>query len=163
MVAISSRRRPRARAGALARAALVAVLVIALDQLTKHTVATGIAPGAGERVLPGVRLVHVRNSGVAFSLLSGGGALVLAVTLVALALLIGYLALRPWRRLLWLPTGLLVGGAIGNLIDRVVSGAVTDFIKLPDWPAFNLADVAITVGVIALVAVLELAGPRKQP
>jgi signal peptidase II len=162
MVAVSSRRRQRTRAGALARAGGVAALVIGLDQLTKHTVASGIAPGVGERVLPGVRLVHVRNAGVAFSLLSGGGPLVLAVTLLALALLTGYLMLRPWRRLLWLPTGLLVGGAIGNLIDRIASGAVTDFIKLPDWPAFNLADVAITIGVIALLAVLELGGRRER-
>ena len=55
----------------------------------------------------------------------------------------------------WLPTGLLLGGALGNVIDRVRDGAVTDFIKLPGWPAFNLADVAITAGVLALLYVLE--------
>ena len=61
--------------------------------------------------------------------------------------------------MLWLPTGLLVGGAIGNLIDRLSHGSVTDFIKLPFWPAFNVADMAITFGVLALLYVLE--GPRK--
>jgi signal peptidase II len=59
-----------------------------------------------------------------------------------------------------LPTGLLVGGALGNLIDRLVHGAVTDFVKLPLWPAFNVADMAITFGVLALLWVLE--GPRRR-
>ena len=60
--------------------------------------------------------------------------------------------MRPW---LWLPTGMLVGGAIGNLIDRVANGQVTDFIKLPAWPAFNVADMSITFGVLILLWVLE--------
>jgi signal peptidase II len=60
---------------------------------------------------------------------------------------------------LWLPTGMLIGGALGNLIDRLVNGAVTDFIKLPLWPAFNVADTSITLGVLVLVWVLE--GPRR--
>lgn len=135
------------------------VVVLILDQLTKHTIATGIAPGEQRRFLPGVNLVHVRNTGVAFGVFSGGGALVLAFTLVALALLVGYLALRPERPGLWVSTGLLVGGAVGNLIDRIANGAVTDFIKLPLWPAFNVADIAITCGVLSLLWVLE--GPRK--
>ncbi len=80
--------------------------------------------------------------------------------MAALALLVGYLALRPDRRLLWLPTGMLVGGALGNLIDRIANGSVTDFIKLPHWPAFNVADMSITFGVIVLVFVLE---GRRRP
>ncbi len=75
--------------------------------------------------------------------------------LAALGALLLYFALRPQRAWLWLPTGLLVGGAIGNLIDRLAHGAVTDFIKLPLWPAFNVADMAITFGVLALLWVLE--------
>jgi len=148
------------RTAAFARAVLVAAVVIALDQLTKHTVATGIAPGEEKKFLPLVHLVHVRNTGVAFSIFSGGGTLVLVFTLLALALLVGYLALHPERPWLWVPTGMLVGGAIGNLIDRTANGAVTDFIKLPHWPAFNVADMSITFGVLALLWVLE--GPRKH-
>src|SRR5919204_6908840 len=102
---------PNVRAAAFARAGLVAVLVVGVDQLTKRTIATGIAPGEERKFLPGIQLVHVRNRGVAFSLFSGGGTLVLVFTLVALALLVGYLMLRPGRPWLWLPTGLLVGGA----------------------------------------------------
>ena len=145
-------------ASAYARAGGVAVTVIGLDQLTKHTVAQSTAALEGRSVFLGVHLVHVRNHGVAFGFLSGGGSAVLAVTLLALAALLVYFALRPGRRLLWLPTGLLLGGAVGNLIDRVAHGAVTDFIKLPLWPAFNLADAAITFGVLALLWVLEGGG-----
>ena len=145
----------RVRRAAFARAALVVVVVVGLDQLTKHTIAAGIGSGETRKFLPLVDLVHVRNTGVAFGFLSGGGALVLTFTLLAMAALIGYLALRPERPWLWLPTGMLVGGALGNLIDRLANGSVTDFIKLPHWPAFNVADMSITFGVLALLWVLE--------
>ncbi len=148
------------RLATVARAALVAGIVLALDQVTKHTIATGIAAGQEKKFLPGVNLVHVRNTGVAFSIFSSGGTLVLVFTLVALALLLVYFALHPERPWLWIPTGMLVGGAVGNLIDRIANGAVTDFIKLPHWPAFNVADMSITFGVLALLWVLE--GPRQR-
>jgi signal peptidase II len=148
------------RAVAFARAGAVAALVVVLDQVTKHTVAAGIGPGQTRKLLPGLQLVHVRNTGVAFSLFSGGGTVVLVFTFVAIAALGSYLALRPDRTLLWLPTGMLVGGALGNLIDRLADGAVTDFIKLPHWPAFNVADIAITFGIVALLWVLE--GRRNE-
>jgi signal peptidase II len=152
-VADSLRRR------AARRALLVCVAVIALDQITKHTIGTWLAPGQVRHVIPGVKLVYERNTGVAFSFLAGTGALVYVVTGLALAALVTFLMLRPERRLLWLPTGMLVGGAIGNLIDRVTIGSVIDFIKLPHWPVFNLADTCITLGVIILVLVIER-GPR---
>jgi signal peptidase II len=147
--------RRRARGAAFARAGVVWLIVVGLDQLTKHTVAAGIAPGDTHKFLPLVDLVHVRNTGVAFGFFSGGGALVLTLTLLALAVLVLYLALRPERPWLWLPTGMLVGGAVGNLIDRISTGSVVDFIKLPHWPAFNVADMSITFGVLALLWVLE--------
>lgn len=144
-----------ARRRAALRAALVCVVVIALDQITKHTLGTWLAPGQVRHVFPGLELVYERNTGVAFSFLAGSGALVYVVTGAALAALVSFLLLRPRRRLLWLPTGMLAGGAIGNLIDRVTLGSVIDFIKLPHWPAFNLADTCITFGVIILVLVIE--------
>jgi signal peptidase II len=151
---------PRVRAVAFARAAVVAAVVVIVDRVTKAAVVADIAVGQQKKLLPGVHLVHARNSGVAFSLFSSGGALVLVVTLAALVVLVSYFAWRPERRLLWLPTGMLVGGAVGNLIDRISSGAVTDFIKLPHWPAFNVADISITLGVLVLLWVLE--GPRRS-
>lgn len=151
---------PHLRRAAFLRAGIVLAIVVGLDQLTKHTVASGVPAGEQHRFLPGIELVHVRNTGVAFGFLSGGGTIVLMFTLAALVVLVGYLALRPGRQLLWLPTGMLVGGAVGNLIDRLALGAVIDFIKLPFWPAFNVADMSITFGVLALLWVLE--GPRKR-
>lgn len=152
---LRSESRNAARRAAYARACVVLTIVVAVDQLTKHIVAASIAPGQVRKLLPGLELVHWRNSGVAFSVLAGGGAIVYVLVALALAALIAYLSLRPERRWLWLPTGMLIGGAIGNLIDRLDSGAVTDFIKLPLWPAFNVADMSITFGVILLVLMLD--------
>jgi signal peptidase II len=145
----------RARAAAFTRAGILGAVVLILDQVTKRLVDSGIPVGGQNKLVLGIELVHVRNTGVAFSLFAGGGALVLIFTLLALSLLVSYLARRPERPWLWLPTGLLIGGAIGNLIDRIFNGAVTDFIKLPLWPAFNVADTAITFGVLSLLWVLE--------
>ena len=146
---------PKSRTAAFARAGLVLGAVLIVDQVTKRLVIDGISVGDSRSVFLGVHLVHVRNKGVAFGFFSGGGTLVLVFTLVALVALLAYFVRRPDRRLLWLPTGLLIGGAIGNLIDRISNGAVTDFIKLPAWPAFNVADTAITFGVLSLLWVLE--------
>jgi signal peptidase II len=151
------------RWGAFLRAGIVLLVVIGLDQLTKHTIATGIAAGQTKKFLPLINLVHVRNNGVAFGLFSSGGALVLVITLLALAVLVAYFLRRPTRPWLWLPTGMLVGGALGNLIDRVSYGSVIDFIKLPHWPAFNVADMSITFGVLALLWVLEGKRGEKKP
>jgi signal peptidase II len=140
------------------RAAAVTAVVIALDQATKALVRSQVALGDRDGVLPGVEIVHVRNNGVAFNQLAGGGALVTVVVAVALLALLAYFATHLDKRLVWLPTGMLLGGALGNIIDRIRDGAVTDFIKLPAWPAFNVADVAITVGVLSLLYVLESAG-----
>ena len=84
------------------------------------------------------------------------------VAVIALAALLVFFVTHIHRRLVWLPTGLLIGGAAGNLIDRVRIGAVTDFVKLPHWPAFNVADMCITFGVIVLI-VRARAGQVKSP
>jgi signal peptidase II len=159
MSAVSDRAkasRPRNRPAAVARAVTLVIVVVIIDQLSKHAVRSGIAVGDVHNLLPGVRLVHVVNNGVAFGFLAGGGAVVLVVTLVALMAVTGFFILHPTRPWLWLACGLLVGGALGNLIDRLAHGSVTDFVKLPLWPAFNLADTAITFGVFALLYVLEV-------
>jgi signal peptidase II len=149
------------RAVAFVRVAVLVAVVLILDQVTKHAVIANIPVGTSQKFLPAINLVHIHNSGVAFGFFSGGGAVVLILTLTALAALVIYFLLRPTRPWLWLPTGLLVGGALGNLIDRLAHGYVTDFIKLPAWPAFNLSDMAITVGVLSLLYVLEGA-PSKR-
>jgi signal peptidase II len=143
------------RATGWRRAAMTVAIVLAADQLTKALVRRGIDGGEHDSVFPGVDLVHVRNNGVAFGLLGGGGVALTVLTGVALTVLLAYFALNSHRAWVWLPTGLLIGGAVGNLIDRLAYGSVTDFIDLPFWPAFNVADVAITAGVAALLLVLE--------
>jgi signal peptidase II len=144
------------------RAALVLVAVLALDQLSKRVVARAIAPGEQMGVLPGVQLVHTHNHGVAFGLAAGDQLLVTALVGVALLALLAYFATHASRPLIWLPTGLLLGGALGNLLDRVRTGSVVDFIQLPlGWPPFNLADLAIVLGVLALLFVIESPSARS--
>ena len=132
---------------------LAAVLV--LDQVTKALVRSRVTLGSEDPILPLVKLVHSRNSGVAFGAFAGQIAVVIALIAVALAALTAYFVTHRDRPLVWLPTGLLAGGAIGNVVDRARDGFVTDFIKLPSWPAFNVADMAITFGVVALLLVVE--------
>ena len=144
-----------ATGGAWARAALVMAAVIAVDQGTKALVRSGVAVGDRDGVFPGVEIVHVRNEGVAFSRFSGGGTVVAVIVGAALLALVAYFVTHLDKPLVWLPTGMLLGGALGNVIDRIRDGAVTDFIKLPGWPAFNVADIAITFGVLVLLYVTE--------
>ena len=146
--------------GPWGRALAVALLVLAADQVSKAWVRAAIDRGERRDVLPGVELVNVRNRGVAFGLLSGGRGLVLALTLAALGALVVYFATHSRRPGLWLPTGLLVGGALGNLSDRLRGEPVTDFVDLPLWPPFNLADTSITIGVLVLLYLAE-ARPRE--
>ena len=135
--------------------ALVAVGVIAADQLSKAIVRGRISRFEEHELVLGIKLINTRNTGVAFSMFSGGGPLVVIIAFVALGALLAFFFTHLHKRLVWLPTGLLIGGAAGNLIDRLRLGAVTDFIKLPHWPAFNVADICVTLGVISLIYVLE--------
>jgi signal peptidase II len=141
-------------------AAAVAVGVVAVDQLSKALVRDGMFLGERRDLLAGVDLVNVRNSGVAFGFLEDGGAVLVVGTALALLALVVFFVTHTGRPLVWLPTGLLLGGAIGNLVDRARDGSVTDFVKFPHFPAFNVADMAITFGVVALIYVLE--GPPRR-
>jgi len=140
----------------------VALLVVALDQLVKHLIRGSIAPGAERRFLPGIELVNTRNHGVAFGFLPGSHTGVTILIGVALCILLAYFALHASVPLIWLPTGMLLGGALGNILDRLRSGSVTDFVKLPlGWPPFNLADASITVGIVLLFLVIDHARHAK--
>lgn len=147
---------------AWARALAVAAVVIAADQLTKTLVRHHVERGSRDGVFPGLDLVNVRNKGVAFGLFAEGKAPVVLLTGAALLALVAYFALHTSRPGLWLPTGMLLGGALGNVLDRVRFDAVTDFLDPPLWPAFNVADVSITLGVLALLYVLEAPREKKR-
>jgi signal peptidase II len=142
------------RSSAVSRAALLLAAIVAVDQVTKALVRGSVSVGDADAVFPGLEIVHVRNRGVAFGALSGQP-IVMVVVLVALTGLVVWFALHSTRRYVWVPTGLLLGGALGNIIDRIRDDAVTDFVKVPLWPAFNVADMSIVLGVLALLWVLE--------
>ena len=148
------------RAGGSARAAGVAALVLAADQLTKAVVRASIERGEVVELVGGLGLVNVRNRGIAFGLFTGAGPWLALIVGVAMLVLVATFVAHAATPLAWLPGGMLLGGALGNLLDRVREGAVTDFIDLPSWPAFNLADSAITVGVLTLLYVME--GPPRR-
>jgi signal peptidase II len=142
---VSARRRAWWLAGALA------VLVVAADQVAKAVVEAQLVLGEEVDVLGPLGLTLAHNNGVAFGLAGGAGLPLVVIPLLALGV-VGYLFARdPARPGMWVATGLLAGGAVGNLIDRVHEDAVTDFIAVGSWPPFNLADVAITAGVVLLV------------
>jgi signal peptidase II len=143
-------------------AAATAAGVIALDQLTKALVRDNLSYGERRDLLVGIDLVHVRNTGIAFGFLEDGGTLLIIGAVVALGALGAFFFTHLGRPLVWLPTGLLLGGAIGNLIDRADQGFVTDFVKFPHFPAFNVADISITFGVVALIYVLEGPPARRK-
>ena len=143
-------------------AALVAILVIVVDQLSKRAIEHSITGGEERSVLPGIELVDTRNKGVAFGFLPGNHVAVTVLIGLALLLLLAYFARHLHMRLIWLPTGMLIGGALGNILDRVRHGSVTDFIKLPlGWPPFNLADSSITLGIVILFLVIDF--QRRGP
>jgi len=139
------------------RAAAVLVVVLAADQILKALVTGSLERGESRDLLWFVDLVNTRNTGVAFGQLQNGGVIVSVVIAIALTALLVFFARNARRPLVWLPTGMLLGGALGNITDRIREGAVIDFVKLPHWPAFNLADAAITTGVVILFVVIERA------
>lgn len=143
---------------------ITVVVVLVLDRVSKLLIMDHLEVGQWLAVVPGLSLSHVHNPGIAFSLFAGGGSLsrvVLHLVIVAAVVLIAWMLVRDGSRapMLGVGLGLILGGAVGNLVDRVLYGWVVDFIHLwvvaggrvHSWPDFNLADSAITVGACLLV------------
>jgi signal peptidase II len=138
-----------ARAWALAGA--LCGLVFAVDQAAKAAIEAHIVIGEYVEVAGPLELTLSHNRGVAFGLAGGAGVKLVLTTALALGV-IGYLFARnPQRPGMWIAVGLLAGGALGNLADRIRADAVTDFVAIGSWPPFNLADVSITLGVLLIV------------
>jgi len=152
---------PRSRGDAWRWALALCGLVVAADQASKAAVVANLASGRTSSLPLGFQLARVANHGVAFGFLGGGGAAVVVVTVAALGFVLVWFALDAQRPWLWVAVGLIAGGALGNLADRARAGAVVDFIDPPLWPAFNLADVAITLGALALVTIVI--PPKRNP
>jgi signal peptidase II len=130
----------------------VAVAILVLDQLTKTWVATSLAEGGWWSPLPGLwrvfRITHITNSGAAFGIFPDrGNFFVVVAVFVALAIVLYYRYLPAGEWLVRLSLGLQLGGAMGNLLDRIRFGHVVDFVDIGFWPIFNVADLAIVTGV----------------
>lgn len=146
----------------------VALAAVALDQATKWLVTTLYVPPGGVELAPFLNLVFWRNPGVTFGLFDGHGEIgrwLLSALAVAITLALAIWLRRAERRMLAAGLGLIIGGALGNVVDRLRVGAVTDFIDLHvagrHWPAFNLADVAVVTGIAILLLDDHLSARRK--
>ena len=145
-------------------ALVVAAAIVVADQVVNAYVLAHVTPGPHHLFGP-LGIDVGRNRGVAFSLISRHSALAVAVTLV-LTVVVAACTLRVATMTAGVVFGLLLGGGLGNDVDRVArrgSGGVVDYLTLPHWPAFNLADVAITLGVIGLLALVVLRRPILLP
>ncbi len=143
--------------------AAVAVAAVIADQVTKHLVASHLQLGEGVHVVGPFTIRHVENSGIAFGLFSNATAAVIVVTALAIAWMLAYFARSGARHpVLPVALGLVIGGSVSNLADRVRLGFVTDFLDFRYWPAFNLADSFIVIGVGILLAALVLTEREPQ-
>jgi signal peptidase II len=137
----------------------LAVVIVVLDQLTKYAVARSFTVGEAVAIAPFFNLVYVYNPGAAFSFLSDQSGwqrwLFVGIALAASIWIVHLLRRYPHERLFALALALVLAGAVGNVIDRILYGAVIDFLDFHvygrHWPAFNVADAAITCGAVLLV------------
>lgn len=155
------------RPDALTWAVFVALAsaVVALDRVTKDAVGDRLIYGSDQRLFGPLTLTHATNSGIAFGFFSSRTGAVASFGVVAVAAMIAFFTrVGGEDGRFGVVFGLLVGGTTGNLLDRLRFGNVTDFIELPFWPAFNLADVVIVVGALSLLVLLVTRdGRRPQP
>ena len=144
--------------------AAIGLAAVAADQLTKHIVTGHLALDDGIHVIGPFWIHHVQNSGIAFGLFASATSVVIVLTGIAVAWMLLFFARSGARHpVLPVALGLVIGGSVSNLVDRVRLGYVTDFIDLRYWPAFNLADSFIVVGVVILLSTLLAADrmPRR--
>jgi signal peptidase II len=141
----------RRSAPSRARFFVIAAVVVAADQLTKLLIVRSIPEGDTVRLIDDVLVLsHIRNSGAAFGALRGFGGLLALAALCGIAVF----AVVAWKRpipVVGVAAALVAGGAMGNLLDRISRGTVVDFVDFRFWPAFNVADSAITIGAVLLV------------
>lgn len=126
---------------------LIAILVVVADQLTKWLVLNHLAEGQGIDIIPGIfSLTHIENRGAAFGVLEGNIALFVLLTAIIIGVVYYFYKKQEKNLILTWAVGLIFGGAVGNLIDRLVKHSVTDMFNFHIWPVFNIADIAVCVG-----------------
>ncbi len=146
----------------MARIYIIATLIVAIDQATKAFVRQALSPGDSFPVIANIlHLTYVRNPGAAFGILQGKLGLLIAASIIMVAVVLFYTRSiarsEPW---LGLGYSLALGGAVGNLIDRIRYGWVTDFVDFRVWPVFNVADTAIFLGVCILLWRTVILSPK---
>jgi signal peptidase II len=147
-----ARRRRRQTTKRWWRFGVLALIVLVADQVAKAVIRATLAPRETHEVFRGFHISRVANDGIAFGLFPGRQAAVSILTLLALsAIAVALAGLVSRNATVATGAGLLVGGSLGNLIDRIARGAVTDFIDFAHYPAFNIADCGITVGAVLIV------------
>jgi signal peptidase II len=141
---------------------LVALVVFVLDRITKSIVATQVAYGTEVPVFGNfVGITNVRNSGAAFGFAPAGATLFLLASIIVSIGLVVYVVRNPGTTWNDAVLGLILGGTIGNGFDRIFYGTVTDFVNFHFWPVFNLADSAISTGVVLLIATYLIRKPAS--
>ncbi len=144
----------------------LAAAIVGLDQLTKWIIRGWLERGEAYSLIWPLKIVHVTNSGAAFGMFQGAGPLLVITSVVGMVAILVYLFNPGFAHpLMRFGLAFMLGGAVGNLIDRVSEGRVVDFVKVPNFPAFNVADSAITIGVILLIWALMFdttAEPKPQ-
>jgi signal peptidase II len=162
MQAIARRQRRQTHAR-LWRFGILAVLVLVLDQATKAYVRATLEPRERIDVFPGFQFSRVSNEGIAFGFFPGRPGIVAVLTVIALsAIAIALAGLVARNATVATGAGMLVGGSLGNLIDRLARGAVTDFLDFSRWPAFNIADMGITIGAVLIIVGLMQDGEEDE-
>ena len=142
---------------------IIVVATFLVDKITKSVATRTLARGASDQILPFFSLTRIQNDGIAFSQLSGQGALISVMTSAAIVWMLVYFA-RSGRKHAIVPSalGLVIGGAAANLIERLQDGKVTDFLQIHHWPIFNVADMSIVCGVVLLIVALSHQDARER-
>lgn len=132
--------------------AVIAAIALAIDLVTKNWAEQHLVLGESHKILPFLYLERTANTGVAFGLLSGKSVLIIVANVIALAVVVLYVTMERRYLLAAIAGGLIIGGSLGNLFQRLTAdGRVTDFLKFPHWPNFNMADVFVDVGIAVIV------------
>ena len=137
---------------------------VIFDQIAKVIVRETLAPGEHERLAAFFRFSHIQNDGGAFGLFGGANSFLAVSAAIAIAVVLVYYLFPPVEH--WLARAglaLILGGAVGNLLDRIYQGHVTDFVNFNEFPAFNVADAGINIGVVAIVIALIWEDARRRP
>ena len=130
----------------------LAFLVVILDQITKYLVSSYMSLSRSIPIIPKVvYLSYTQNTGAGFGILKGSNTLLIFTSLIIIGIIFFYFDKFLEEKLTYIPIALIIGGAIGNLIDRIFLGHVVDFIYIRFWPAFNVADSCISIGAVWLI------------